>query len=132
MNLRRLSPLFPMVLAACTVGPDYHPSSASQLGVPASWQTPADSSAEDLSQWWQKFDDPVLTRLVDRAVTGNLDIAQAAARLRQAREALVQAKANQVPNLGASAGIRETYDISGQSTADRSVTNYTADRKSVV
>ena len=35
----------------------------------------------DLARWWENFEDPVLTQLVDRAFAGNLDVSAAAARL---------------------------------------------------
>lgn len=77
-------------LAACTVGPDYRPQSASALKVPtqfvaAQGAEPSKAPAPDLSQWWRGFDDPVLTGLVERSLAANLDIQVAGARLRQAR-----------------------------------------------
>ncbi len=38
-----------------------------------------------LSQWWKVLEDPVLTKLEKKAVTGNLDLKTALSRLRQAR-----------------------------------------------
>jgi NodT family efflux transporter outer membrane factor (OMF) lipoprotein len=94
-------------LAACTVGPDYRPPAPAALAVPDSYVGPgaAPAAAADLSRWWERFDDPLLTRLVDEASAGNLDIQVASARLVQAREALVQARANQLPSAGASASV---------------------------
>lgn len=37
-----------------------------------------------LKAWWKSFDDPVLDRVIDRALAGNLELQEAAARLRQA------------------------------------------------
>ena len=75
------------LLPSCTVGPTYHPRSATDLGVPDGWSVTAPPSRDDLTRWWRTFDDPVLTQLVEQAATTNLDIAQSIARLRQAREA---------------------------------------------
>lgn len=55
-----------------------------------------------MANWWSLFNDPQLNALVDRAVAANLDIAQAEVRLRQAREASVQAGANLLPSVGVS------------------------------
>ncbi|HEY4030575.1 MAG TPA: TolC family protein [Caulobacteraceae bacterium] len=44
-----------------------------------------DVAAEPGAAWWTVFEDPVLNDLVGRAVSGNLDLKQADARLRQAR-----------------------------------------------
>src|SRR5436309_1772115 len=93
-------------LSACAAGPDYHPRPASELGVPDSWSVSAEQkSREDLSQWWTRFDDPMLTNLVQRAQAANLDVAQAATRLRQARESLVQQRASLFPSLSVSGGV---------------------------
>jgi multidrug efflux system outer membrane protein len=100
-------------LAACSVGPDYRPSAASELGVPESYSVPADTQTEDLTAWWTKFDDPQLASLVERGRTANLDIAQAVARLRQARESLVQSRASLLPSLDASAGASRNQAIIG-------------------
>ena len=81
--------------AGCMVGPDYHPP---QLDVPPAWgelsqsTKPGDASAaaaapqaDQLAQWWTVFQDPQLSALVSWAVSSNLDLEQAADRIRQAR-----------------------------------------------
>ena len=101
-------------LAACSVGPDYHPRAAAELGVPDAWSVPAGQKAqEDLSQWWTRFDDPMLATLVQRAQAANLDVAQAVVRLRQARESLVQQRADLFPSLSASGGISHSEPLRG-------------------
>lgn len=75
-----------VLVAGCTVGPDYTPP---DLAVPESWsaaaaETQRDASAE-LVAWWERFGDPRLTSLVERAVRGNLDLRQAQARVDDAR-----------------------------------------------
>lgn len=82
-------PLAAGLLASCAVGPDYAARSAGELGVPDQWSVSAPPQAEDLTRWWRNFDDPVLTQLVEQAAATNLDLEQAIARLRQARESLV-------------------------------------------
>lgn len=120
-----MSPRTPLILtlilstslAGCTVGPDYRPSGAAQLGVPDQYSVAADQAAQaDLTRWWASFDDPLLGQLVERARTSNLDIAQAVARLRQAREGLVQSRANLLPSLSGSAGYTRNFDLVGGST----------------
>lgn len=59
-----------------------------QPPIPAQWQHAMASQAAaptDLHGWWRAFDDPALNTLVDRALAHNLDVAQAAERLRAAR-----------------------------------------------
>ncbi|MCY2930336.1 MAG: efflux transporter outer membrane subunit [Planctomycetota bacterium] len=83
----------PLVLAGCTVGPDYH---ASKPALPAGWagKTPAAAASRpasrpapgaDLVRWWKAFNDPALTKLIERAMASNLDVKAAGARIRQAR-----------------------------------------------
>lgn len=101
-------------LAACAVGPDYHPSSAAKLGVPDSYSVSADQSPPaDLTRWWSGFDDPLLTELVDQAATRNLDVGQAIARLRQARESLVQSRAALLPSVSASGSASRNETLTG-------------------
>uniref|UniRef100_UPI0035C9BF2B efflux transporter outer membrane subunit n=1 Tax=uncultured Sphingomonas sp. TaxID=158754 RepID=UPI0035C9BF2B len=114
----RLFPLAAAVsLAGCTVGPNYHPASPVTLGVPAAYSVPSDTRpVGDLAAWWTRFDDPLLVSIVERARTGNLDLAQAVARLRQAREALLQSRAQLLPTLSGSAGYTRSQSIRGGTT----------------
>lgn len=75
-----------LLLTSCTVGPDYR---RPELTTPPSFVAAppgsgADPSAE-LSTWWARFDDPLLTDLVERAVAANLDLRIAAGRVREAQ-----------------------------------------------
>lgn len=76
-----------MMIAAgvgCSVRRAYQPPAPN---VPAAWSSsvaqPAD--VESLSRWWESFGDEQLTRLVRRAVEGNLDVRTAISRVREAR-----------------------------------------------
>jgi multidrug efflux system outer membrane protein len=102
-------------LQACVVGPDYAPPAPGALGVPGGYSTPAPAGQPaDIAAWWTSFNDPLLTSIIDRARSGNLDIAQAVARLRQAREGLVQARAARLPTVSGSAGYgRDLLDANG-------------------
>ncbi|HST37242.1 MAG TPA: efflux transporter outer membrane subunit [Allosphingosinicella sp.] len=107
----RVAFLVPVALAGCTVGPNYRPPAASSLPVPEAYYGPAGEAGQpaDLSRWWEQFNDPLLTRLVDEASAGNLDLAQAGTRLVQARESLVQARAGLLPTADASAGAGRNF-----------------------
>lgn len=101
-------------LAGCAVGPDYAPRSAAELGVPAQFSVPANSSTRaDLTRWWTSFDDPVLGQLVEQGAAANLDIGQAVTRLRQARESLVQSRAALQPQISGSGGYSRNQSING-------------------
>lgn len=93
-------------LVGCTtVGPNYvapeTQSSAAFRNAPA-----APAAVVDLATWWHSFNDPVLDSVIDRALAQNLDLAQAIARVEQARAATGAARAAMLPsgNVSASAG----------------------------
>lgn len=95
-----------LALSACTLGPNYRPPAPSTLQVPDSWHQRAGlAQPQDLSRWWDRFNDPLLTRLIGEASADNLDLAVASSRLVQARESLVQARAGLVPTVGASGSV---------------------------
>jgi NodT family efflux transporter outer membrane factor (OMF) lipoprotein len=87
--------------AGCAIGPDYvrpdTPLSEHYLGQAAVDQRHATASA-DLDTWWPGFGDPQLTRFVTLALEQNLDLAQAAARVAQARAGLGAANAALLPS----------------------------------
>jgi NodT family efflux transporter outer membrane factor (OMF) lipoprotein len=128
-----LMTLIALPLAGCAAGPDYRPKGASELGVPSAYSVEARPEAQaDLHQWWTAFDDPLLSQLVEQAATRNLNVAQAVARLRQAREALVQSRASLLPDVSAGAGASRTEGVVGQSGGTSSFSlgadvNYQAD-----
>lgn len=75
-----------MSLSACAVGPDY---ATPTLDVPARWGDEAGRRSQpappELGQWWARLRDPTLNALIATAVEGNLDVATAKARVREAR-----------------------------------------------
>ncbi|WP_324698968.1 efflux transporter outer membrane subunit [Novosphingobium aerophilum] len=109
-------PLAAGLLASCAVGPDYAARSAGELGVPDQWSVSAPPQAEDLTRWWRNFDDPVLTQLVEQAAATNLDLEQAIARLRQARESLVISGAALLPSASGSGSVNRTETLKGGGT----------------
>ncbi|WP_158894917.1 efflux transporter outer membrane subunit, partial [Pseudomonas sp. BAV 2493] len=92
--------------SGCTLGPDYH---APEIALPATFQrepVPAPLADQALAGWWDRFKDPLLSRLVEQALAQNLDLVQADARITQARAGLTAAKAALLPagDLGGQAG----------------------------
>jgi multidrug efflux system outer membrane protein len=115
--------LLALFLGGCaTVGKDYRAPTSPELGVPERYYGPAPSGEPvQLATWWEQFGDPLLNSLVARAAAGNLDLAVAEARLRQAREALVQARAARLPTIGASAGAGQSLDSKGNADTNLSL-----------
>jgi len=101
----------PLLLGACTVGPDYNKP---EVPLTAAYRTPVPTSAEpsaSLDAWWDGFHDAALSRIVARAEAQNLDIEQARARVLQSR-ALVQAAgaalAPKVDATGSAAAVQQS------------------------
>jgi len=101
-----------ITLAGCAVGPDYvrpeTPLPAAYRGQPAVDQRHAEAMA-DAATWWTAFGDPQLTQYVELALDQNLDLAQAAARVRQARAGLGAANAALLPSGGVSGQAARSY-----------------------
>lgn len=99
-------------LAGCAVGPDYQrpttPLPERYLGQGALEQRQAAASAE-LIEWWGGFGDPLLTRYVTAALAQNLDLAQASARVAQARAGVGAATAALLPSGNVSAQAARAY-----------------------
>ena len=107
-----------MAAGCVTVGPDYRKP---ELPVPEVWSRTgsADNSiapyrAEELSRWWERLGDPVLTSLIEQALKNGTDLRAAQARLMESRARAGLAGAQMFPSLTASAsgsrskGSRET------------------------
>ncbi|HTR10904.1 MAG TPA: efflux transporter outer membrane subunit [Paraburkholderia sp.] len=100
------------VLSACTVGPDYRrpdvPLSRSYMTQPSS-ATAGTTASATLSAWWEGFDDPLLAHYVSVALAQNLDLAQAVARIDQARARVGTADAALLPSASVSASAARAY-----------------------
>ena len=89
------------MVAGCAVGPDY---SEPNVELPehflaqTSTAHQVDAAPTDLGAWWNAFNDPVLSQLINRALEQNLDLAQATARIEQARAGLGAADAALLPS----------------------------------
>lgn len=110
---RTLAVLALATLAGCaSVGPNYIPP---QAPVSTAWNTPLQggitvgTGPRNLADWWTNLNDPKLSRLIERAAAGNLDVKKAAARIREARARRGLNKA----------GLYPTLDASGSATRSR-------------
>ncbi|WP_429523904.1 efflux transporter outer membrane subunit [Paraburkholderia youngii] len=124
-----------LLLASCTVGPDFH---APHADVPAQWHDTQRTAASDAAasgassataanvasvptldtdpdpRWWRSFNDPTLDALIARAALGNLDLQQAVLRIVEARTQVQAAAAQGLPNLRATASYqREQLGLKG-------------------
>ncbi|PDQ18842.1 RND transporter [Mesorhizobium sanjuanii] len=126
---RTVVPIFTTVLlVGCVVGPDYQKP---LLPMPANWsgQKPAKAARPaQLSKWWQRLRDPQLNTLVEEAVTGNLDVATAKARIREARASYRQSAGTLFPSAdgSASATRNKTAATASGGTASDAYSQYQA------
>jgi len=102
--MKRLAALtLPLLLAACAVGPDYHPAALPPATLAESGAQGATPTALP-NRWWQLFADPQLDTLIDKALRHNTDLRIASANLAKARAVLREAQGAQLPDATATAG----------------------------
>ncbi len=115
------------LIAGCmTVGPDYSPP---EMRTPKAWQKDIarvtidrESEVEILAKWWDTFNDPVLSDLMEQAVAGNLNLKQALNSVKQARIQRGITDADRFPSVNSSGSAGRTYskDMSGDFTGTNS------------
>ena len=152
-----------MLAAAClwgctTVQPPPLPATAPAAWANARAALASDVPAPDLANWWKAFGDRQLDALVEHALAQNLTLAQATAKLRQARMMAGRSHAQYLPELTASSrtlqdvsatdsyfhasldaswelglfGARESADLAGKAGVDAAVSAEQAARVTVI
>lgn len=104
-----------LALGACAVQPSYAPQ---VLKTPADWDNRlpsaqasvdsdehSNSATTDNGQWWIRLGDPAIVSLIQSAFADNPTLAQAVARIDQARAAAGQADAQRLPSVTGSASL---------------------------
>jgi len=104
----RIAPIVAVaLLAGCAVGPNYQRPA---LPAPLSFRAPEGTATSDSTslgdlKWFEVFKDERLQELERTALEQNYDLREAAARIEAASASLGITRANQLPNVGASADI---------------------------
>ncbi len=106
----------PLLLALCTAlaGCASHltaSEAAPTAIVPARWSAGGAELSQTptgLAGWWQRFDDPTLSALVQQALAANPSVQSAIAALRQSRALVDLARAGYSPSLGGSASAQRS------------------------
>jgi multidrug efflux system outer membrane protein len=120
-----------LLLAGCLLGPNYH---RPQVAEPQQYrfaEGPAQAESIADTPWWEIFKDPQMQALIREAITNNLDLRVATARVEQARAQAGVAKSFLYPELGATVGYatRQGSRLSEPpetTNGDRTVTNLNA------
>lgn len=108
-----------LVIAGCTVGPDFERPTASTPAQVFERTQSAQASSKAVEagfnpDWWTLFNDPTLNALEQKLADANLDVAAASARLRQSRAEQRVAGAAEYPTLdGAASYNRERGSPNG-------------------
>ncbi|MEH3101489.1 efflux transporter outer membrane subunit [Sphingomonas adhaesiva] len=119
--MRRSLLLAPVILAGCTLpGPRAAAPPAAAVVPPPAWRTALPGDAAIAGEWWQGFDDPQLTALVERALANNVDIDIAVARVEEARAAEALARAQLLPTIGGTVPETQGQSLSALGRATQS------------
>lgn len=116
LSWRRLGPslMSAALLSGCATSPRPDTTHASLSAVVATrWHAPLPhgGTVVDLNRWWARFDDPLLSRLIEAGQHASASLAQADARIAQARAASVASSAALVP--GVDAGLNVARGVPG-------------------
>ena len=88
-----------LLLAACSVGPDYVKPT---VATPPSWRVDYQAAAGLAdTAWWERFEDPALNNLITAALRENLDLMVAAARVDEYLGRLQTSRSEFFPQIGA-------------------------------
>ncbi|MBB4619651.1 efflux transporter outer membrane subunit [Sphingomonas abaci] len=105
--------LLALLLAGCTVGPNFVKPAPAAPGDWTSWRSgdvslraPIDSGAQLPADWWRAFNDPVLDELERRAFAASPDLRTAALHVAQARVQRGNAAAQGLPQVNASGQVK--------------------------
>jgi len=72
---------FSIAVSGCAVGPDYE---RPMVDTPSAWRINTDEAIDTANTaWWEQFQDPVLSDLINMALLENRDVRIAAARMKQ-------------------------------------------------
>ncbi|MDE8650891.1 efflux transporter outer membrane subunit [Novosphingobium album (ex Liu et al. 2023)] len=100
------------LLTGCA-GPAVETARVDPVAPPAGWRMTAGAPEAPLEHgWWAAFGDPRLAELVDAALDRNLDIAQATARVREAKAQEMTARAALLPSLEAAGAAARSRSVS--------------------
>ncbi|MBA1274024.1 efflux transporter outer membrane subunit [Pseudomonas azotifigens] len=78
---------------------------------PTNWRAQSGAVAPVAEHWWQQFNDPQLTRLVEAALQHNTDVLLASSRVDIAREQINLSRASLLPSLDAVLGVGRSQEL---------------------
>jgi NodT family efflux transporter outer membrane factor (OMF) lipoprotein len=125
-----------LLLAGCTVGPNYHrPTAATapawkENTVPppdppnGTWKQAEPSDATLRGQWWNLYGDPQLSALEAKVAVSNQTLRAAMEQYQSAREQVRIARSQYFPTFSAGPSVSRQRESYNQPNTSRSITNY--------
>ena len=110
--MKKFSLLFCFCLMGCSVGPKYK---APEITLSDTWSIP-EASEDDLfasvditTCWWELFEDPLLTKYIEKAAVSNLNVLVAESSILQVRALKMMARSQLFPQLLLDFDASKTY-----------------------
>lgn len=94
-----------LLLGSCMVGPRYKPP---ENNVPDQWQGEV-ATEEPLTEWWEIFEDELLSRYIDMAASHNKEVLIAQANVLQARAVKMSVASSLFPQVSSDINATKTY-----------------------
>jgi NodT family efflux transporter outer membrane factor (OMF) lipoprotein len=116
--LKALSIAAVALVAACSVGPDYHrPDAPVPAAYKEGWKPGEPQDATDRGAWWSIYADPVLDDLEKQVEVSNQNLRAAEAAYREARAVVAQASAGYYPTISVAASATRSGQGGSSSTS---------------
>ena len=93
--------LISTVLMACSLAPDYEQP---KMNMPEAWLNVKLSETPIEQDWWNRFNDPTLTKLIEEALANNKELDESLAKIDSAAAKIGQARSALFPSLSATGG----------------------------
>jgi NodT family efflux transporter outer membrane factor (OMF) lipoprotein len=109
-----------ILLAACSVGPDYvrpDAPTAAEFKETQGWKPAEPRDAEVRGKWWETFGDPLLNDLEEQVSVSNQNLAAAEARFRQALALVGAARSAYFPSITGDVSATRSRSSSGSNSA---------------
>jgi NodT family efflux transporter outer membrane factor (OMF) lipoprotein len=124
-----LAGMIPLLLAACTVGPNYArpaaPAPPAYKELPPDWTTAQPSDAIARGKWWEIFQDTKLNGLEEQINVSNQNLKAAEAQYIQARALVRQNRADYHPTVSAGFGALRDHQSQNRPLFSQSTNTYT-------
>lgn len=103
-----------LLLGGCALQPTYQRPA---LDIPVSWNSggaePSRHASASGENWWSRLEDPAIDRLVTASLSGNPTLEEAAARVDQARAALVVRDSRKLPGVDVEGSVARSAKLAG-------------------